>query len=293
MRPADPSLADALEWAAQQAGSTVAAVREMHGGWTSRLLALTHADGARTVLRLITNEPWRTHGAELSARERSVQLLLAGGSVAAPRSIALDATGRWCGHPAHLMTLLPGEPDPAAVDDPHLERLADCLATIHEVRPATPVRTYQSWAWEAKYVVPGWAGDAGLWEKAFALLRTEPPPYEPCFIHRDFQHNNVLWSGGEVSGVVDWVEASTGPAWLDVAHCCTNIAIRHDPAAADAFASAYVARTGREPQPYYDVMDVVGFLPPPGRELRLTPEQLPRLEAWLAVVLPRAVFVGG
>ena len=32
------------------------------------------------------------------------------------------------------------------------------------------------------------------------------------------------------------------------------------------FAAAYVDRTGREPQPYFDVMDIVGFLPPPGRE---------------------------
>jgi hypothetical protein len=35
----------------------------------------------------------------------------------------------------------------------------------------------------------------------------------------------VLWLGGRVTGVVDWVETSIGPAWLDVAHCSTNLAI--------------------------------------------------------------------
>jgi aminoglycoside phosphotransferase (APT) family kinase protein len=97
------------------------------------------------------------------------------------------------------------------------------------------------------------------------LLRTDPPEFEPRFIHRDFQPRNVLWSAGRVSGVVDWVEASIGPAWLDVAHCCTNIAMVHGNEAGDLFATAYIERTGREAQPYFDVMDVVGFLPPPGK----------------------------
>ena len=132
--------------------------------------------------------------------------------------------------------------------------------------PAIAVRDYQSWAWEAKFVTPAWTQDTPLWQEAFALLRTDPPAYEPCFLHRDFQPRNVLWSGERISGVVDWVETSMGPAWLDVAHCATNLAIVHGPEAADAFSAAYLWRTGREAQPYFDVMDVVGFLPPPGKK---------------------------
>ncbi len=152
------------------------------------------------------------------------------------------------------------------------------------------MRSYQSWAWEAKFVVPGWASDDGLWEAAFALLRTEPPDHEPSLIHRDFHHRNVLWTGDAVSGVVDWVETSVGPAWLDVAHCCTNLAIGHGSERADAFAAAYVARTGVEPQPYFDVMDVVGFLPPPGKPGFVTAyAERQRLEQHLRRVLDRAV----
>jgi aminoglycoside phosphotransferase (APT) family kinase protein len=220
-------------------------------------------------------------------RECEIQRMLTGTPVPAPRSLALDATGAACGHPGHLMTSLPGRTMPDGFDPTTLGRLADLLATIHAVVPAISVRTYQSWAWEEKYVAPGWAADAALWGAAFELLRTEPPSYDPCFIHRDFQGNNVLWDDGAVSGVVDWVEASIGPAWLDVAHCSTNIAIRHGSEAADAFSAAYVDRTGRAPEPYFDVMDVVGFLPPPGRRIMLSPEQLPRLEQRLAAVLAR------
>lgn len=172
-----------------------------------------------------------------------------------------------------------------------LDRLAHLLASIHDVSPTIEVRTYQSWAWEAKYTVPPWATDTGLWEEAFALLRTDPPDYEPCFIHRDFQPRNVLWSDDRVSGVVDWVETSMGPAWLDVAHCCTNIAIDHGSDTADRFAAAYVARTGREPQAYFDVMDIVGFLPPPGRSGFIKAEgERRRLEQRLSSVMQRVAL---
>ena len=187
------------------------------------------------------------------------------------------------------MSRLPGRVDADRVEPRSLGRLADLLAAVHAVRPTTEVRVYQSWAWEAKYVVPAWAGDPGVWEAAFALLRTEPPDFRPTFLHRDFQLRNVLWLDGEISGVADWVETSIGPAWLDVAHCCTNIALGHGTERADAFADAYAERTGREPQPYFDVLDVVGFLPPPGAEgfVRDAGERA-RLEERLGVVLRRA-----
>ena len=187
-----------------------------------------------------------------------------------------------------VLRLMTGQVEADRIDASSLDRVAELLATIHEVTPTIDVRYYQSWAWEAKYVVPPWASDAALWEEAFTLLRAGAPSHESCFIHRDFQPRNLLWSGDRVSGVVDWVETSIGPAWLDVAHFCTNLAIRHGNGPADLFAEAYAARTGREPEPYFDVMDVVGFLPPPGKEgfLRDDAERR-RLEDRLGSVLRR------
>jgi aminoglycoside phosphotransferase (APT) family kinase protein len=217
--------------------------------------------------------------------------MLADRPVPAPRTLALDATGDACGHPAHLMTRLPGRVDRARVHPGALAGLADLLVSIHRVAPTIEIREYQSWAWEAKYEVPAWAADPQVWWDAFALLRADVPDFEPRLIHRDFQPRNVLWAEGRISGVVDWVETSIGPAWLDVAHCSTNIAIVHGDAAADAFAAAYVERTGREPQPYFDVMDVVGFLPPPGRDGFFPDDSLEnrRLETRLRSVLQRVL----
>jgi aminoglycoside phosphotransferase (APT) family kinase protein len=253
----------AVSWAEETVGP-ISGARELVGGWTSTMVALSGDGRDDVVLRLMTREPWRTHGAGLTARESAVQRMLADTSVPAPRTLALDADGRSCGFPAHLMTLLPGAVD--HVGGAAAGPLVDLLATIHEVVPTIDVRAYESWAWEAKFEPPPWAADRRLWLDAFALLRTDPPAFRPCFIHRDFQPRNVLWSAGRISGVVDWVETSTGPAWLDVAHCSTNIAIVSGNEAADAFAVAYTERTGRGAEPYFDVMDVVGFLPPPGRK---------------------------
>ena len=250
------------------------------------MLALSTESDDELVLRLMTREPWRTHGPELTTREREIQQMLESTPVPAPRSHALDADGQECGVPAHLMSRVPGRVDVGRVDAVSLDRLADLLATIHDVAPTIELRTYQSWAWEAKYAVPSWATDPAIWLEAFELLRSDVPDYEPCLIHRDFQPRNVLWVDDQVGGVVDWVETSIGPAWLDVAHCSTNIAIHHGNDACDAFAAAYVARTGREPQLYFEVMDIVGFLPPPGREGFITAEdERRRLEERLRWVM--------
>ena len=71
-RPVD--LTAALAWASSEVGSPVVTSEPLEGGLTSTMLALRHADGSESVLRLMTDEPWRTHGAELTARERDAQL---------------------------------------------------------------------------------------------------------------------------------------------------------------------------------------------------------------------------
>jgi len=266
----------------------IARVTELSGGMTSTMLRLQSGSGPDVVLRLMTREPWRKHGEALTTRESQVQQMLAHTPLPVPRSLALDPRGRSCGYPAHLMSLLPGRIDPGVADPASLGQMADLLAAIHEVEPTIEVRAYQSWAWEAKYVPPEWAKDASVSEDKVAVLRSDPPEHDQCFIHRDFGPRNVLWSEGQITGVVDWVETSLGPAWLDVAHCCTNLALVHGNQPADRFADAYAERTGRAAEPYFDIMDIVGFLPPPGQEgFVASTRERGHLEERLHAVLPR------
>lgn len=252
-----PELPAASAWAGDAVDSAVVAMTRLTGGMTSWMGRLDHADGRRSVLRLVTEQPWRRHGPELVRREAWTQQVLAGTAVPAPQSMA--ATSDVEGVAAHLMTLVPGTPG-----DGPLTALAELLALVHDVNADPAPRTFQSWAWEAKRVVPHWSERPGLWQRAFDVLAAGDPPWEPCFLQRDFGPRNVLWVGERVGGVVDWVETSTGPAWLDVAHGASNVALRQGPREAAGFAAAYTAATGRGREPYWEVLDVVGFLPPPG-----------------------------
>ena len=144
MRTADDlDVTDALIWASETTGP-LTRVTELSGGWTSTMLALVTGAGDELVLRLMTREPWRSHGAGLTTRESAIQQMLVRTPVPAPRSRALDAEGRRCGFPGHLMSLLPGRVDLDRVDKDSLDRLAHLLATIHDVSPTIEVRTYQS-----------------------------------------------------------------------------------------------------------------------------------------------------
>lgn len=202
------------------------------GGVTSSMHAVDlRADGeVRTlVLRHMDREPWRRHAQELIGREADVLRLLAGTPVPAAELVAFDP-------PRLLMTRLPGA---LRLLDPPLEALARTLVTIHRV-DAHP-RAYQSWV--RLQAPPEW-GDRELWSWALDVIARPAPEYEGCFLHRDFHHGNVLFDGDAVSGVVDWVETSWGPADLDVAHCCTYLALRVGLDAVQAFREEYVRAGG-------------------------------------------------
>lgn len=286
LRDDDPALA----WAARALGAGTVRHRELTGGKTSRMLALTEPSGRESVLRLMTLEPWRTHGTALTARERAALEALARTDVPVPTSLALDEDGTHTGHPAHLMTLLPGRA--TLPDTPgRLRAMAELLATIHETRPAQPFRTYQSWAPPAKWEVPAWTRSPGSWRRAFDLLAEGPPEFEPTFLHRDFSHRNLLWQDEEISGVVDWVETSTGPAWLDACHAATALAVAADARSARDFLAAYTATTGRRGEQYWALLDAVAYLPlPGGKPLFGEAAELARLDDWLVELMRPGVL---
>ena len=276
---------EAVAWAESVLGGPIADVAELSGGMTSTMLALSPVSGAPAVLRLMTNEPWRTHGADLTRRERSAQEALASTTVPAPTTIGIDADGTVTGVSAHLMSRLPGTPT-SGVDAAVVTAMAEMLARIHDVRPAAAFRPYQSWAWEAKWVVPAWTRHPDAWRRAFDLLAEDPPAFAPTFLHRDYGHRNLLWSGDRISGVVDWVETSTGPAWLDAAHAATNLAVGFGAGARQVVPRGVRRADGHKPDRYWLVMDAVGFLPPPGKTPMFgSPGELERLDDWLLRVV--------
>ena len=265
---------------------------------------LTLDDGTALVQRTFVKPFFRNAGPGLLAREASVLALLAGQEcIPAPDVVAVDATAEHCDHPTLLMPALPGR---VRVDEEDLDRCLDLLAAqlvrIHGVVPDERPRTYQAWTSPERVRTP----DGPLWERAVDMIRRDPPPYDGCFLHRDFHPGNVLFTGAgpelRITGVVDWVETSWGPADLDVAHCSTALALLHGPAYGLGFRERYEAHGGRDladnpDHLYWRLLDALHYCPDaakpagPWRELGrddLTSDVLAeRLEAYVEGLLQR------
>jgi len=294
-------------------GERIAAVSDLRGGRTSRMRRLDIEGGAgepyTLVLRSFVQPFFLQHASGLLTREAGILRLLADTDVPVARLHAVDAAGEYCDHPSLVMSLLPGS---VRVGEADVERKSELLArqlvAIHElqVAEADRPRTYQAWTGPERVRIPETTTHPELWRRAKDVIRQPPPAYRPVFLHRDFHPGNVLFTGHgthlAVTGVVDWVETSWGPADLDVAHCSTALALLHGVPVGLAFADHYRTAGGTltdapEAHLYWRLLDALAYAPDaekvavPWRELGrtdLTPVLLTeRLEVYLATLLDR------
>ncbi|MEU1819393.1 aminoglycoside phosphotransferase family protein [Streptomyces roseifaciens] len=292
-------------------GDRIRAVATLRGGWTSEMRRLevggTQEGGAQEpsslVLRSFTKPFYVKHARGLLTREADVLRFLGGTDVPAARLHAVDAAAEHCDHPSLVMSLLPGS---VRLDEQDVERktqlLARQLAAVHAltVPEADRPRTYEAWTGPERVRIPDDTKRPGLWRRAVDVIRRPAPAHRSCFLHRDFHPGNVLFTGHgaglAISGVVDWVETSWGPADLDVAHCSTATALLHGVQAGMEVAVHYRAAGGTlgdDPADhlYWRLLDGLAFAPDaekvavPWRELGrsdLTPAVLTqRLEDYL------------
>lgn len=252
-------------WVEEQTSDRIVGVEALAGGWTSRMRRLETANGQVYVLRSFVDAFYRRHAPGLLAREAAMLRLLATTGIPAAGLVAVDPDGTDCADPSLLMTLLPGRIrlDTEGLDE-RIGALARLLVEIHAISPDERPRTYQAWTAPERVRPPEHASKT--WHRAVDVIRADPPPYEGRFLHRDFHPGNVLFDGATVTGVVDWVETSWGPADLDVAHCATTLALLAGSEAADRFVAAYVAEGGtldadEDAHRYWRVLDALGFAP--------------------------------
>ncbi|MEU4167012.1 aminoglycoside phosphotransferase family protein [Streptomyces sp. NPDC026665] len=293
-------------------GERIVAAERLRGGWTShmRRLRISGPEGQRAlVLRSFEKPFYLRHADGLLSREATVLRLLADTGVPAAGLLDVDPSGTHCDHPSLLMSLLPGS---VRLDDRGAERRADLLAAqllrVHriEVSAAARPRTWQAWTSPERVTLPESTARPELWDRAVDVIRQDPPRHRPCFLHRDFHPGNVLFEGDgndvRLSGVVDWVETSWGPADLDVAHCSTALTLLHGVPLGMSFADRYLAAGGQladrnSAHLYWRLIDALAFAPDaekvavPWHDLGrtdLTPTVLTnRLEAYIAALFER------
>jgi aminoglycoside phosphotransferase (APT) family kinase protein len=254
-----------LGWVERVAGGKVVAWRRMTGGVASVVHRLTiDRGGCRDVLVLRQYEgAFFAHlGSETASLIRDEVATLRAvhdAALPAPEPIAADAEGQECdGHPAILMTRLPGRVDVTPADpEGWLRQIAEMAVRIHDVQVVAP--PFRSRIDAAAPVVPASATRPALWEAAFGILRQRAPEPATCFIHRDFQHFNLLWRRGRLTGVVDWATSCTGPADFDIGHCRLNLAVLFGADRAERLRLAYEAEVGRAVDPWWDLYAVTAY----------------------------------
>lgn len=237
-------------------------IHRLPGSTSASLYRLNFGSGPDTVLRQFDVVPeWLRAEPDLAWHETRSLKRAAQAGLPTPTLVAFDGTGAEAGCPSVPMTCLPGEVN---LKPPNLNAwlsgLAAALARIHAVSPTGFAWTHAPYADLGPLSVSTWTTAPRAWASALERLREPPPTFVPTFIHRDFHPANVLWQAGQLSGVVDWVNACAGPAGADVGHCRVNLAQMYGLGAADAFKAAYQRRTGHIQNPYWDLLSLVDLL---------------------------------
>jgi aminoglycoside phosphotransferase (APT) family kinase protein len=253
-----PSAA-ALAWVEEELGGRVVNSRRMTGGIVAAVHLLTVERGPSGQRESVVLRRYEQHGDGDVVREARILAETGEAGLPAPRLLAVSATGAEAGgHPSVLMTRVAGRADLAPADPDHwLGQIADVAARIHEAPIEAP--TYERWIDPSRLAVPASATRPALWRELARVLREGAPPCEPRFIHRDFQHFNLLWSRGRLTGVVDWGSAASGPPDIDVGHCRLNLAVLFGADWAERFRTAYEERAGRRVDPWWDLYALASY----------------------------------
>jgi aminoglycoside phosphotransferase (APT) family kinase protein len=264
-RPDARPPAQLLAWVEQTLGSSIRVVgwKRLTGGLTSIVHRLTvEGNGRREeyVLRWwVPDGEWQQWIAHAVPQEAAVLLKLEGSDIPAPRVIG-STTDTVSGGPAVLMTRVPGKMHLMPRDREHwLRQMAQMLARIHAL--ALDGKPFESWLDRSQLSPPPDASRVDVWREAIALVAEGRAPARTCFLHRDYQHFNMLWSRERLTGVVDWIEACVGPPEVDVGHCRLNLTVLFSASVADRFRVLYEAESGHRVDAWWDIYALLSYGP--------------------------------
>lgn len=260
--------AQSVKWIKKQLGETaeITSVKPLKGGTSSTLFELAVQENGNAlsyVLRFFHKADWLKKEPDLAKHEADSLQFAEQAGFPVPHLIAYDESGEESGMPAVLMTKVPGavilQP---ANDEKWLEGLAAALAELHQTKAENFPYNYFSYNNAFLLEKPKWSKRQNDWMRAFYIVAGSRPEAPECFIHRDFHPANVLWENGEISAIVDWVNACRGPAGIDVGHCRVNLAQMYGISVANNFLAAYQRHAGSlfTYDPYWDLVSLTDTL---------------------------------
>ena len=257
--------AETLAWVERTIGpgARVVGWRRLTGGITSSVHRLTVEQNGRrgpyVLRRWVPDGEHAEYVIGAVASETAVLTALERSDVPAPRVIGSTTDAAHAG-PAVLMTRVPGHVHLMPGDrERWLQQMAHMLTRIHALD--IDAKPFESWLDRSRLSPLPDASRPDIWSEAIRLVAEERPLTHTCFIHRDYQHFNLLWSRERLTGVIDWVEASVGPPDVDVGHCRLNLTVLFSADVADRFRQMYEAEAGRKVDPWWDVHSLLSFGP--------------------------------
>jgi aminoglycoside phosphotransferase (APT) family kinase protein len=243
-REYEPPTREILEWVGHHvhAGARVTAVAPLPGGITADMDRITVDSPAGRKDVVLRRWPGDDGTEGLVTREASALAAIRGHGVPAPQLLAMDEGGSETGVRCTLTSALTGRPELAPADLPSwLGQLATTQAAIHAV-PDHPQTRWDGW-YGVRQRPLDWLADRGLRDAAREAA-SGPLVEEKVLVHGDYQHFNVLWRDGRLTGVVDWPNAATGNRGSDVGHCRLNLAVLFDAETAGDYLVMYERAAG-------------------------------------------------
>jgi aminoglycoside phosphotransferase (APT) family kinase protein len=229
-------------------------VSSVHG------LSILDANGLRhrIVVRRYMGVDQKAWGSSAIRQEAAVLSALERSGLPAPRLLDADPDGLRAGVPAIVMSRVPGRIHLTPSDpESWLRQMAALLPRIHAL--SVKAAPFEPWFDASQLEPPPAARNVSIWRRAIDFVSMAPPKYVPHFIHRDYQHFNLLWTRERLSGVVDWCFASNGPADADAAHCRLNLTVLFSASWAERFRLAYEAESGRSLDPWWDIAGLMSY----------------------------------
>lgn len=243
-------------------GYRIVRVRRLTGGieTATHELTLRRSDDADTSpLKLVLRRPHLASVARDPDRTARIAEALAHAAIHAPSLPIPEVVAHDGG--ALLMRKLPGRIELTPKSSRSwLQQLADTLRTIHGIPLMPHAPTWSEPPELGDRRPPPWSEHPHLWDQALERVAAGPPPPadgELSFVHGDFQHFNLLWSRGRLTGIVDWSAYDTHQRSRDAGHCRLNLAILYGADVANDFARRY----GLPVDPWWDLFETVIFLP--------------------------------
>jgi aminoglycoside phosphotransferase (APT) family kinase protein len=200
-------------------GARLKSARRLTGGVSAEVYALEVADDLGNVTRSVLREHAPVHTSISAELEYKLLKALHGFGLPVPEPLLFDASCTLLANPFVMMRFIEGHsaiPSGDAFD--YIDKMASQLFKIHQVPvqglPGLPERV------DPRPAVFDYLPEASEWIGLRASLRAlSDTRFEgaPCLLHGDYWAQNLLWHGGQITGVLDWEDAAIGDPLADVA----------------------------------------------------------------------------